>query len=283
MTNRFILLCFFCLLMVPNTNYSQFLSPLPPSPSGDTLKLLEEEHIGDFSRWYIEPKILHSSEEMKSVYKDSKVKLFSMFSGTISKNQAYVMSEIIGGLLGSTRFFFTGSKVITNENTSDTTSIDLFEKQKSSITNLIHNGGNLSVKILYPFFVGGGRWLTHSLSVYPQAGLFFETDKNKEDLYLSSFGLVGDWIGSFAIRDSEDNINAELLVACRLGINNLNDKYLDFLDVEKNGTQLIPYFQLGLGIQTGETLKYSILYTATDKKFNKFVSEFSLQIQTAAF
>jgi hypothetical protein len=183
------------------------------------------------------------------------------FAANLRDDQVFVLTDLVSGALGAFPFAATTALVVTKTDTaivaSGTATPDTINGVRSRLVRLINNGGSISGRILAPIYVYRGPTISFSQSVYAQVGLLGPLSHT--DSLQGSGAMVAEAMFSFAVRkpDTSGTQVADLLVGMRLG-EVWSESAIAAPVVNKRE---FGFFQLGVGLRTGEKLGISILLT----------------------
>jgi len=264
-------------LALAGLSEAQFLSPLPKSLTKADIDTLKQ--AGKKRKWLLRPAFLHRSDAVYRLYGGKgAISYLGSFSGAISKKRAFIVNELLSGIGGKMRVSLSSAFVVTKSNAGDSAKAEIEEDKNAAVTRLIANGGSFSVKIGHPFWAGGGGTWQQASFAYLNFGLLTGLTDVESENHIGAFGLIGEYIGSYAIRSPEtQEVGFEILLGVRGGFNRATKKFLGFK------SRSIPFVQVAAGIRQSKELKYTLLYTIVRDEFSQFTPKVILNLQATAF
>lgn len=195
--------------------------------------------------------------------------LVPQFMANIGKNEAYVVTPVVRGLVGSTLFSADQAVVLTRSGEADTTKRKVLESDQANALRAINNGGTLVAHITVPVVAeGGGTWnrvIGFSVGAGVTGAVSGEDSISKR---LGTMTGVAEWANSFPIRDlsGTNSVLADLIVSARSGFTWSGGPML-----ANKATHHVEFGQLLVGLRQNGKISVSALVTVANHGFNDYV------------
>lgn len=178
----------------------------------------------------------------------------SRFSSGISDDNAFLITEIVSGLIGRATFAVQYAAVVAKADVDSAPSARrALEGKRANALRLINNGGTVTGRVLFPVFATRGTNMQAAGSTYIVAGILGAI--SEQDSLRLSGAMVAEVTGAINIRDVAGPLvaKAHLMVAARAGVTYAER---DPLGRSRKG---IPFGQLGIGLRQGDSIGLSVL------------------------
>lgn len=142
----------------------------------------------------------------------------SQFAANVGKNEAYLLTTIVRGLVGRGIFSADQALVVARSEDPDPAKRQVIEGDKANAVRAINNGGTLVARFTTPIYVRSGSTAATAIGLSASAGVLGpitgdETERN------GSASTAFEWQMAFPVRDLGGNstVLADLMVGFRAG------------------------------------------------------------------
>ena len=191
------------------------------------------------------------------------------FAANLSDNEAYVVTNVIRGMMGATLFSLDQASVVTRSSEADKTKRSAIEGDKANALRAVNNGGTLVARVAVPFWVRSAPTVATAVGISLATGMIGPMAANDTlDTRTGSVSAVLEMVNAFPVRDivGSNARLADFIVSVRGGVTESGRSLR-----AAGGRHDVEFAQLMLGLRQNSALSVSALVTVANNGFNELV------------